>query len=302
MWCRPTLRGGPSGRPAIRAGWLPGLSSRHQGKAHISRGVGACSLTGHWTALRHDIAGSDVPPWLAASPDRRRALRIFGIHSVLLVPLWARGTPLGLVQFLRHRTAVPFDDEDLLLAHEIASRAAVYTDNARRYAHERSTALTLQRSLLQHQVPEQSAVETACRYLPCGSRAGVGGDWYDVIPLSGARVALATMGRLRTAVRTLADIDLMPDELLTHLDDVVIRMQREQERGADETSATCLYAVYDPVSRLCSLAHRRPHPKPRSRRGHRTHAAAQRPCPSTRFVGGDLRGPAVRAAARPPHR
>ncbi|MCD9875761.1 ATP-binding SpoIIE family protein phosphatase [Streptomyces guryensis] len=216
--------------------------------------------------LRHDIAGSDVPPWLAASPDRRRALRIFGIHSVLLVPLWARGTPLGLVQFIRHRTAVPFDDEDLRLAHEIASRAAVYIDNARRYTHERSTALTLQRSLLQHQVPEQSAVETACRYLPCGSRAGVGGDWYDVIPLSGARVALvvgdvvgrglhasATMGRLRTAVRTLADIDLMPDELLTHLDDVVIRIQREQERGA-EMSATCLYAVYDPVSRLCSLA------------------------------------------------
>jgi Serine phosphatase RsbU, regulator of sigma subunit len=95
----------------------------------------------------------------------------------------------------------------------------------------------------------------------------VGGDWYDVIPLSGARVALvvgdvvgrglhasATMGRLRTAVRTLADIDLTPDELLTHLDDVVIRLQRAERRGMDEISATCLYAVYDPVSRVCSLA------------------------------------------------
>lgn len=105
------------------------------------------------------------------------------------------------------------------------------------------------------------------RTVPSGSRAGVGGDWYDVIPLSGARVALvvgdvvgrglqaaATMGRLRTAVRTLADIDLTPDELLTHLDDVVIRMQRAEQRGMDEISATCLYAVYDPVSRVCSLA------------------------------------------------
>ncbi|MGW0949445.1 ATP-binding SpoIIE family protein phosphatase [Streptomyces sp. NPDC002623] len=216
--------------------------------------------------LRHRITASDIPSWLAADPDDRRTLRDLGIHSVLLVPLCARGTTLGLAQFLRHRTAAPFDDDDLVLAQEIASRAAVYIDNARQYMQERSTALTLQRSLLPHHIPEQLAVETASRYLPCGSRAGVGGDWYDVIPLSGARVALvvgdvvgrglhasATMGRLRTAVRTLADIDLAPDELLTHLDDVVIRLQHE-EQDADEISATCLYAVYDPVSCLCSMA------------------------------------------------
>ncbi|WP_308408575.1 PP2C family protein-serine/threonine phosphatase [Streptomyces sp. AC627_RSS907] len=114
---------------------------------------------------------------------------------------------------------------------------------------------------------KEPAVETASRYLPAGSRADVGGDWYDVIPLSGGRVALvvgdvvghglraaATMGRLRTAVRAFADIDLMPDELLTHLDDVVIRMQREESPAEGETSATCLYAIYDPVSRRCSLA------------------------------------------------
>ncbi|QKW11286.1 SpoIIE family protein phosphatase [Streptomyces sp. NA04227] len=222
-------------------------------------------LTGE--PLRYGLTAVDLPAWLADSEDHSRAVRTFGIHSMLLVPLWARGNPLGLALFYRHRTADPFDDDDLLLAQEIASRAAVYIDNARRYTHERTTALTLQRSLLPQRAPEQSAVETAARYLPSGGRAGVGGDWYDVIPLSGARVALvigdvvgrglhasATMGRLRTAVRAFADIDLMPDELLTHLDDVVIRLQREENRGADEISATCLYAVYDPVSRLCSLA------------------------------------------------
>ncbi|WP_234468456.1 SpoIIE family protein phosphatase [Streptomyces sp. MBT62] len=210
---------------------------------------------------------SDIPGWVDVSPDYGRTLRTFGVHSILLVPLQARGNTLGLAQFLRHRTTDPFDDDDLLLANEIASRAAVSIDNARRYTHERFTALTLQRSLLQQQSPEQPAVETACRYLPCGSRAGVGGDWYDVIPLSGARVALVvgdvvghglhasvTMGRLRTAVRAFADIDLIPDELLTHLDDVVIRLEREEAQGTHEISATCLYAVYDPVSRLCSLA------------------------------------------------
>ncbi|WP_407555421.1 SpoIIE family protein phosphatase [Streptomyces sp. Pv4-95] len=213
------------------------------------------------------VTASGAPAWLAASPDRRDFLRTLGLHSILLLPLQARGNTLGLAQFFRHRTATPFDEDDLLLAQEIAARAAVYIDNARRYTHERATALTLQRSLLPQRAVEQSAVVTAARYLPSGSRAGVGGDWYDVIPLSGARVALvvgdvvgrglhaaATMGRLRTAVRAFADIDLMPDELLTHLDDVVIRLQREEARDAGETSATCLYAIYDPVSRLCSLA------------------------------------------------
>ncbi|MFE8938590.1 SpoIIE family protein phosphatase [Streptomyces sp. NPDC007872] len=218
-------------------------------------------------SVLHHIAGTEMPTWVAPSESRGRVLRDLGLHSVLLVPLHARGETLGLVQFVRHRTSPPFDDDDLLLAQEIVSRAAVSIDNARRYTHERSTALTLQRTLLPRHTVQQSAVETASRYLPTGSRAGVGGDWYDVIPLSGARVALvvgdvvgrglhaaATMGRLRTAVRAFADIDLMPDELLTHLDDVVIRMQREESADEGETSATCLYAIYDPVSRRCSLA------------------------------------------------
>ncbi|MEU1193086.1 SpoIIE family protein phosphatase [Streptomyces sp. NPDC005859] len=217
--------------------------------------------------LRLPLTADGVPAWLAMSADHARSLRALGLHSLLLIPLWARGSPLGLAQFVRRRPADPFDDDELLLAQEIASRAAVNIDNARRYTQERSTALTLQRSLLPHHVPQDTSVETASRYLPSGSRAGVGGDWFDVIPLSGARVALvvgdvighglhaaATMGRLRTAVRTLADIDLAPDELLTHLDDVVIRLQREEEGDTDEISATCLYAIYDPVSRTCSLA------------------------------------------------
>ncbi|MEV5513270.1 SpoIIE family protein phosphatase [Streptomyces flaveolus] len=202
-----------------------------------------------------------------SSYDERGGSARGDVSSVLLLPLVARGETLGLVQFLRTGSSLPFDEDDLLLAQEIAARAAVSIDNARRYAHERSTALTLQRSLLPRHTVEQSAIVAASRYLPSGSRAGVGGDWYDVIPLSGARVALvvgdvvgrglraaATMGRLRMAVRAFADIDLMPDELLTHLDDVVIRLQHEEGQDADETSATCLYAVYDPVSRVCSLA------------------------------------------------
>ncbi|WP_435208728.1 ATP-binding SpoIIE family protein phosphatase [Streptomyces sp. bgisy034] len=212
-------------------------------------------------------------------PSRHQHGRRSGVpraHSTLVVPLRARGTTLGVAEFHRYGTAAPYDDEDLLLAQEIAVRAAVAVDNARHYTHARATALTLQRSLLPREAPRQSAVDVAYRYLPAGSESGVGGDWYDVIPLSGARVALvvgdvvgygiraaATMGRLRTAVRTLADIDLPPDELLTHLDDVVLRLANEASSDPDtdpeagvgrDNGATCLYAVYDPVACCCTLA------------------------------------------------
>jgi serine phosphatase RsbU (regulator of sigma subunit) len=124
-----------------------------------------------------------------------------------------------------------------------------------------------------HGPSRQSAVHVATRYRPADTRAGVGGDWFDIIPLSGARVGLvvgdvvghgiqacATMGRLRTAVQTLADVDLPPDELPAHLDDLVIRISGEEEAGGDgfgeagEIGATCLYAVYDPVSRTLTAA------------------------------------------------
>ncbi|MFJ4582722.1 SpoIIE family protein phosphatase [Streptomyces echinatus] len=189
-----------------------------------------------------------------------------GVHSMIAVPLRARGTTLGVAVCVRMAHPDDYGPDDAVFAEELASRAAVCVDNARRFARERSTALALQHSLLPRGLPGQAAVEVAHRYLPCGSLAGIGGDWFDVIPLSGGRVALvvgdvvghgiqssATMGRLRTAVRTLADVDLPPDELLTHLDDLVTHLAADGS-GEDvaELGATCLYAVYDPISRhLC---------------------------------------------------
>ncbi|MFE9836540.1 SpoIIE family protein phosphatase [Streptomyces sp. NPDC005551] len=213
--------------------------------------------------------------WL--SWDRRRGERVaeHGIHATMSVPIQARGATLGVAVLSRFRRPDPFTSEDVLLAEEITARAAVCIDNARRFSRERETALALQRSLLPRNLPRTAGVQAASRYLPA-ARAGVGGDWFDVIPLSGMRVAMvvgdvvghgiqasATMGRLRTAVRTLADIDLAPEELLTHLDDLVVRLSAEA--GSDgttgEVGATCLYAVYDPVSRRCTVA-RAGHPPP----------------------------------------
>ncbi|MDL5205533.1 SpoIIE family protein phosphatase [Streptomyces sp. ALI-76-A] len=227
----------------------------------------------------HTIVASaetgDLTEWLSWDEARLERIEQYGIHSTMSVPILARGQTLGVAVLTRFRRPDGFTRDDVLLAEEVTARAAVCIDNARRYSRERDTALALQRSLLPRSLPRTAAVEAASRYLPA-ARAGVGGDWFDVIPLSGMRVAMvvgdvvghgiqasATMGRLRTAVRTLADIDLAPDELLTHLDDLVVRLSAEAggEGSPGEVGATCLYAVYDPVSRRCTLA-RAGHPAP----------------------------------------
>ncbi|WP_243640177.1 SpoIIE family protein phosphatase [Streptacidiphilus pinicola] len=194
-------------------------------------------------------------------------LEDYRMGSVLAVPLSARGTVLGVASFYRSLDAGPFRADDLTLAEELAHRAAVCLDNARRYQREHTLALTLQRSLLPRALPELPAVEVAHRYLP--AQEGVGGDWFDVIPLSGARVALvvgdvvghglhaaATMGRLRTAVRNFSALDLPPEELLGHLDALVDAMDQEEGElgGIGIIGATCLYVVYDPVANHCTLA------------------------------------------------
>ncbi|MCF4136091.1 SpoIIE family protein phosphatase [Streptomyces sp. Tue 6430] len=219
------------------------------------------------------VGGLDT--WLTRDPLRGERVRELGVHATMSVPVKARGVTLGVAVFTRYRRPDPFTPDDVLLAEEITARAAICIDNARRYSRERDTALALQRSLLPRTLPDTLAVHAASRYLPA-TRTGVGGDWFDVIPLSGMRVAMvvgdvvgqgvqasATMGRLRTAVRTLADIDLAPEELLTHLDDLVVRLSEEAGGEGDpgEVGASCLYAVYDPVSRRCTLA-RAGHPPP----------------------------------------
>ncbi|CAG7613514.1 PAS sensor protein [Actinacidiphila bryophytorum] len=214
---------------------------------------------------------ADPAHWPPGNPLIDGSLAAEGLTGRITVPLRARGALLGVVTFSRLDRPEAFTADDLILAEELTAKAAVAIDNARRYSRERTTALTLQHSLLPQRLPRQEAIEVASGYLPAGTGAGVGGDWYDVIPLSGARVALvvgdvvghglhasASMGRLRTAVRTLADVDLPPEELLTHLDDLVLHAEDGQPAGqvqpAGESGATCLYAVYDPVSRRCALA------------------------------------------------
>ncbi|MFJ6213798.1 SpoIIE family protein phosphatase [Streptomyces sp. NPDC092296] len=262
---------------ASRDAWPPeldtaGASLRAGGVAPHYMRRGAAVLVTDMAVVREAL-GTDPVLYRQVVPEEAT--------SMLVIPLNARGLVLGGLALWRTGDRVPFDQEDALLAEEIGSRAALAVDNARRYTREHRTAEALQRSLLPRSVVEVSAAETVGLYVPAATTAGIGGSWFDVIPLSSARVALvvgdvvghgleatAATGRLRTAVQTLSDLDMTPEELLSHLDDLVTRLAAADElgrnrgggaagdggRGDGVYGSTCLYAVYDPVNGHCSMA------------------------------------------------
>ncbi|MGK4585091.1 SpoIIE family protein phosphatase [Kitasatospora sp. HPMI-4] len=197
---------------------------------------------------------------LVAVPERVAPGLEAGIHSYLMVPIKARGMVLGGSEFVRTRNPEPFAAADVALAEELVARAAIALDNARLYRRERETALTLQRSLLPQEIHRTLGLEIAYRYLPSSLVSEVGGDWFDVVPLSCGRVALvvgdvmghgiraaATMGQLRTVARTLATLDMPPEQVLTRLDETAMGIGEGQ-------FATCICMVYDPVERSCTAA------------------------------------------------
>ena len=211
--------------------------------------------------LEHVIP-PEVARKLARAWRRKPVANLMSDVSMLVLPLVAKGTTLGFFCCVRQAGTRRFDAYDMEMGMEFASRAAVFFDNARRYNREHATALTLQRSMLPTGLSAPSSVEVRHRYLPGSKLVEVGGDWYESIRLPGARVALVvgdvaghgvraavTMGRLRTAIQTLAMLELPPAESLQQLDEL---MQNLGER--EPHFATCAYAVYDAVTGEIELA------------------------------------------------
>nr|WP_069886640.1 ATP-binding SpoIIE family protein phosphatase [Streptomyces luteocolor] len=216
-----------------------------------------------------------VRPVFADAPAARAALpELLGEGRTLpsgqraiLAPLRGRRRVIGAAVFLRRPDRPAFEADDLLVAAQLATHSALGIDKAVLYGREAYIADELQRTMLPETLPRPTGVRLASRYLPAAETARVGGDWYDAIPLPGSRVALvvgdvmghsmtsaAIMGQLRTTAQTLAGLDLPPQEVLHHLD------EQAQRLGSDRM-ATCLYAVYDPVSHRITIANAG-HPPP----------------------------------------
>ncbi|MFI6490992.1 SpoIIE family protein phosphatase [Streptomyces sp. NPDC050564] len=216
-----------------------------------------CVRTGRPVLISH-ADGNDLTR-IARDSHAATLLARAGVHSYLAVPLGARGAILGFLGLTRARDPRPFDEDDLAIATELASRAAVCIDNARTHQSVRNAAETLQRSLLPDHPPQLPGLQVASRYRPAQAAYEVGGDWYDVLPLDGDKTALvvgdvmgsgieaaAAMGRLRTATAAYADLDLDPARVLQHLDKITSRLE--------QYIATCVYAAYDPHRAECHIA------------------------------------------------
>ncbi|MGP4048382.1 SpoIIE family protein phosphatase [Streptomyces sp. 2A115] len=221
-----------------------------------------------WDAI---VAGtptflSSVEEFISRYPERAELPGRAGKQAWAFLPLTASGHTFGVcaVTFDRPRRLT---DEERTLLTTISALVAQALERARLYDAEHTRSRELQRSLLPRGLPDLPECTAAARYLPAGQGMDVGGDWYDIIPLSGGQVALvvgdvmghglpeaATMGRLRTAVHTLADLELPPDEIMSHLNDIVGGM-------GEESYVTCLYALYDSTTQICSVA-RAGHPPP----------------------------------------
>ncbi|MFE7353564.1 SpoIIE family protein phosphatase [Streptomyces sp. NPDC057543] len=196
----------------------------------------------------------------APAPERVAAYRALGMHSAVVVPVTVRGRPLGVLVLIRAGESPPFTDEDVVVARELASRAAVDLDHARRYGHEHTIALELQRSLLSEPRPPHPHIEVATRYLPADRSVMVGGDWFDVIPLRDGRhlkamgdvmghgvEAAVAMSHYRSLLRMFADDDLPPHRILEQLDRMV-------EKSGIDRAATCLLVVVDRFGGACEVA------------------------------------------------
>jgi hypothetical protein len=207
--------------------------------------------------MSREGADKTADDWL-----RRPVADLLSGVSMLLLPLISRGVMLGFFVCVRRVGFRRFDPYDVEIGMDFAARAAIFMDNAQRYSRERATALTLQRAMLPTGLSAPSSVEVRHRYLPGSKLIEVGGDWYESIALPGGRVALVvgdvaghgvraavTMGRLRTAIHTLAMLELPPAESLQQLNELM------QELGVREPHfATCVYAIYDAVAGTCEVA------------------------------------------------
>ncbi|MEU8775593.1 SpoIIE family protein phosphatase [Streptomyces sp. NPDC048606] len=238
---------------AVRAADTVGERTTYPAERLVTR----CVTTGRPVLVSH-ITGTDLAR-IARDGTAADLLAREGTHSYLAVPLIARGQVLGALGLLRTRNPLPFGDDDVTLAGELATRAALAIDNARWYQHAADTALTLQHHLLPHPPPQAPGLQIAYRYQPAAAASGIGGDWFDAIPQPGNGTALvvgdvmghgvhaaATMGQLRTATRTLADLGLDPARVLRHLDHITAEL--------DGTMATCVYATWDPHRSRCRVA------------------------------------------------
>lgn len=179
-------------------------------------------------------------------------------RSVMTAPLLARGRVYGAL--LGVRTGSGFSAQDTATLHYAAMLAAVHLGHDREYTAVHSTALNLQRALLEEPGRPHPNLDIATRYLPVGGATLVGGDWYETVRLHYGRTLLVIgdvmghgldaavdMNAYRSTLRYVASADLPPHRVLRQLDAAVAE-------DSTRRPATCLLAQVDPARGTASIA------------------------------------------------
>ncbi|KUO16607.1 stage II sporulation protein E [Streptomyces dysideae] len=219
----------------------------------------ARALTAGHTQLLDTLDPHTSERLIASGGHDARIAALLRVASLLVVPLRLRGASIGFVVCTRGPDRAPFLPVDVAAVESLAARASVALDNARRYERERRTALAIRNSLLPDTAQEFEGCRIAHGSLPAGQGTVIGGDWFDVLRRPGGRVSLivgdamghgpesaVAMIQLRTAVRTLAGLDIPPADLVRRLDALA-----SDTPGA--SFATCIYAEWDARRRTCTL-------------------------------------------------
>ncbi|MDP9118063.1 MAG: SpoIIE family protein phosphatase [Actinomycetota bacterium] len=186
----------------------------------------------------------------ARDEEHLRLARSLGLHSVLIVPLAAHGRVLGTMTLASSESTRCYGPDDLLLAEDLARRAALAIDNAQLHSETREVALRLQRAVLPEPIADFDGWEVEGEYHPSG-RTEVGGDFYDVVNLPDGRVvalmgdvvgrgvaAAAAMAQMRAAIRAYIATDPDPAVVMSKLD-------RMFELYGISTLVTLVYGVID---------------------------------------------------------
>ncbi|QGV82167.1 SpoIIE family protein phosphatase [Streptomyces ficellus] len=186
------------------------------------------------------------PPGAGLEPG----LAGIGPGGLAVLPLPADGRMVGvcLVGWDGEHRFGP-DERSLLTATAGLVGQALTRAHALNAGHELATML--QRSLLPRKLPALPGGEAVARYLPATVGLEVGGDWYDVIPLSNGHVALVIgdvqghsagaatiMGQMRTAIRAYAVEGHPPDVVVAHANRLLVGMETD-------LFATCTYVDLD---------------------------------------------------------
>jgi GAF domain-containing protein len=166
-------------------------------------------------------------------PEARLAHTSPGQRAWAAVPLLSSGRTLGVLTLVFDRPRPLDEGPDQIALAALASAVADAISRATRHDSDRDLVMSVQRSLLSSRLPEIPGVRLGAYYRPAETHYGIGGDWYDAVPLPRGRIMLIvgdvaghgleaaiTMGQVRSAARALAPA-YEPAPLLAALDQFV---------------------------------------------------------------------------------